>query len=211
LRPGQQKLVDELLPRLEIDSGAETLDPRALFDPPKGELWLEIGFGGGEHLAWQAARRPDVGFIGAEIFINGVATLLREVEDKRLENIRIWREDGRALLDALPPACLSRVFILHPDPWPKARHHKRRIVQAAVLDRLAEVMIPGGELRLATDDPSYQSWMVERLSRHPAFEWLARRPADWREPPEDWPRTRYEAKAVAEGRTPLYLRYRRKA
>lgn len=211
LRAAQQRLVDELLPRLALDTGAVRLDPAGLFDSPRDELWLEIGFGGGEHLAWQASRNPDVGFIGAEIFLNGVATLLREIEDQKLENVRIWNGDARDLLQVLPAASLSRVFILHPDPWPKARHHKRRIVSQETLDRLAMLMRQGAELRLATDDPGYKSWMVEHLTRHPDFEWLARGPKDWRTPPEDWPQTRYEAKGLKEGRPPLYLSYRRRA
>ena len=210
LRAAQQRLVDELLPKVALDTQAAQIDPAALFDPPRSEIWLEIGFGGGEHLAWQAAQHPDVGFIGAEIFINGIATLLREIETQDLQNVRIWQGDARELLDLLPRQSLSRCFILHPDPWPKARHHKRRIVSPDTLDRLAELMVPGAELRLATDDPSYKPWMVEHLTRHPAFEWLARTPKDWRERPGDWPQTRYEAKGLKEGRPPLYLSYRRR-
>ncbi|MEX0921503.1 MAG: tRNA (guanosine(46)-N7)-methyltransferase TrmB [Rhodovibrionaceae bacterium] len=209
LKPSQERLIETLLPRLELDSSMPQLDPAAVF-PEAGEIWLEIGFGGGEHLAWQATENPGVGFLGAEIFLNGIAGLLREIETQELANIRIWREDARLLLDALPQACLDRVFILFPDPWPKLRHHKRRIVQRETLDRLAQVMKPGAELRLATDDASYLPWMVERLSRHPAFRWLAERPADWRDRPADWPQTRYEAKALAAGRKPAYLRYRRR-
>ena len=155
LKPNLQRLVDGLLPRVALDSEASALDPAEFF-PKARETWLEIGFGGGEHLAWQAAQNPEVGFLGAEIFINGIATLLREIEERELDNVRIWREDARLLLDALPEASLDRVFVLFPDPWPKLRHHKRRIVQTATLDRLAEVMKPGAELRLATDDASYR-------------------------------------------------------
>lgn len=209
LKPNLQRLVDDLLPRVALDAAAERIDPAALF-PEAREVWLEIGFGGGEHLAWQAAANPGVGFIGAEVFINGIATLLREIEERPLGNVRVWREDARLLLDALPARSLSRVFILFPDPWPKLRHHKRRIVQRATLDRLAEVMIPGAELRLATDDASYLPWIVERLSGHPGFRWLAAGPEDWRRRPDDWPETRYEAKALEAGRKPAYLRYERR-
>ena len=209
LKPSQQRLVEEVLPELALDTAAERLDPASIF-PEAEELWLEIGFGGGEHLAWQAAENPQVCFLGAEIFLNGIASLLREIEARKLGNVRIWQEDARLLLDALPEASLDRAFILFPDPWPKLRHHKRRIVQTATLDRLAEVMKPGAELRLATDDPSYLPWMVERMSRHAAFAWLAEGPEDWRRRPADWPQTRYEAKALEAGRKPAYLRYRRR-
>ena len=209
LKPNLQRLVDDLLPQVALDTAAERVDPAALF-PEAEEIWLEIGFGGGEHLAWQAERNPRAGILGAEIFINGIATLLRQIEERNLENVRIWREDARLLLDALPAQSLSRAFILFPDPWPKLRHHKRRIVQRATLDRLAEVLRPGAELRLATDDPSYLPWMVEHLSRHPEFRWLAEGPEDWRRRTDDWPETRYEAKAIEAGRKPAYLRYRRR-
>ncbi len=227
LRPGLKTLLEELLPRLAIalPEGGGTLDPAALFDPPPGGhplegrtaavpwpegIGLEIGFGAGEHLAWQAERNPGTGFLGAETFINGVAGLLREVRDRGLANVRIHEGDGRDLLDALPERSLDRVFILFPDPWPKARHHKRRIVQDETLDRLAEVMKDGVEVRLATDDMDYLRWMLERMIRHPAFEWLARGCRDWRERPADWPATRYELKALQEGRRPVFLRFRRR-
>ncbi len=209
LKPNQERLIEALLPRLALDVAAGKLDPAALF-PSAEEVWLEIGFGGGEHLSWQAQANPKTGFIGAEIFLNGIATLLRDIEEKQLANIRIWREDARLLLDKLPEACLDRAFILFPDPWPKPRHHKRRIVQRETLDRLATVLRPGAELRLATDDASYLPWMVERMSSHDAFQWLARGPEDWRARPDDWPQTRYEAKAIDAGRKPAYLRYLRR-
>ncbi len=222
LRPGLEGLLQELLPRLTVTlpEAGGTLEPAALFaappeDWPAGEpwpqgIWLEIGFGAGEHLAWQAERNPALGFLGAETFINGIAGLLREVRDRGLGNIRIHRGDGRDLLDALPERSLDRVAILFPDPWPKARHHKRRIIQAQTLDRLAWVMKDGVELRLATDDMDYLKWMLERLLRHPAFQWLAERSRDWRERPADWPPTRYERKAIRQGRRPVYLRFRRR-
>jgi tRNA (guanine-N7-)-methyltransferase len=213
LRPGQQRAMEELLPRLQLPLPAEgerPLDPFAAFDPRPAALWLEIGFGAGEHLAWQAAQNPDVGLIGAEVFQDGVARLLKRVEEEGLEaNVRLHHGDGRALLDLLPDACLARVFVLFPDPWPKTKHHKRRIVQQAQLDQIARVLVDGGELRLATDDPSYQRWMLIECQRHPAFQWTARRPADWQQRGADWPATRYEQKAVGEGRTPIFLRYRR--
>lgn len=220
LRPRQKTLLAELLPRLAIalptDGGplntaeGAPLDPAGLFDGPHADYALEIGFGGGEHLAWQAERQPGTGFLGVEFFINGVAGLLRRIQEHGLGNIRIHHGDGRDILDALPERSMDRVFILFPDPWPKKRHHKRRIIQDQTLARLATVMKDGGELRLATDDMGYQRWMLERLLGNPDFEWLARRPGDWRERPDDWPPTRYECKAVNQGRRPVYLRFRRR-
>lgn len=213
LRPAQQRAVTELLPQLRVTLPAEgeTLDLSGLFETPPRAIWLEIGFGGGEHLAWQAARNPDIGFIGVEVFQDGIAKLLRRVEDDGLRNVRIFHGDGRDLIEALPEAAVARAFILFPDPWPKARHHKRRFIQQDQLDALARVLIDGGELRLATDDPGYQRWMTIELTRHPAFEWTARRATDWRERGADWPATRYEMKALGQGRSPIYLKYRRRA
>ena len=200
------------MPRLTFALPERTLlDPRLLFPSPPAEVWLEIGFGGGEHLAAQAAAHPETGFIGSEVFESGVARLVSEVERRGLGNLRIFPDDARLLLDALAPASLGRVFILFPDPWPKRRHHKRRLVAGPTLDRLAIVMRPGAELRLATDDRDYLAWMLEHTTRHPEFRWLARRARDWRERPPDWPPTRYEQKAIAAGRTPAFLRFLRRA
>jgi tRNA (guanine-N7-)-methyltransferase len=211
LRPGQQRLQQDLLPRLSITlPEAGSLDPVGLFPQPPAAVWLEIGFGGGEHLAVQAERHPEIGFLGSEVFENGVARLVGEVARRGLDNVRIFADDARLLLDRLPPASLGRVFILFPDPWPKLRHHKRRLVAPATLDHLAVVMQPGAELRLATDDPGYLVWMLQHVTAHPAFAWLARGPADWRQRPADWPPTRYEDKAHAAGRTPSFLRFARR-
>ena len=213
LRGGRQRLLRDLLPDLRIDlpppGGA--LDPAAVFAARPAALWLEIGFGNGEHLAWQAERNPSVGFLGAEYYVNGVAALLRQIEERRLENLRVLQGDARALMDVLPAACLQRVFVLFPDPWPKARHHKRRIIQRASLTHLATLMSDGAELRVATDDPSYQRWILEHAVSHSAFAWLAEGPQDWRRRPDDWPPTRYERKALAEGRRPAFFRFRRRA
>jgi tRNA (guanine-N7-)-methyltransferase len=212
LRSGQQSLLDTLLPRLAIALPAEPakLDLARLFGgqvPPAG-VWLEVGFGSGEHLVWQAEQHPDVGLIGCEPYLNGVAKCLAHIERADVGNVRLFTDDARLLMVALPDRCLSRVFVLFPDPWPKTRHHKRRFVQRATLDRLADLMLPGAELRLATDDPSYLSWMVEHACTHPAFDWLAGRPADWRGRPADWPSTRYEKKKLAG--TPTFLRLQRR-
>lgn len=211
LRPGQKQLLDRDLPRLAVPvpEAGTSLDPTALFGRPVRDVWLEIGFGGGEHLAWQAEQHRDIGFIGCEPFVNGQATLLRAVRDRDLDNIRVFAEDARFLLDALPANSLGRVFILFPDPWPKTRHHRRRIIQHPVLDRLAVLMRPGAELRLATDHVGYLRWMLAHMIRRPDFTWLAQGPDDWRQRPDDWPPTRYETKAVQQGIRCTYLRYRR--
>lgn len=212
LRSGRQRLMETLLPRLAValPAAPAKLDPLAVFPSRPRALWLEIGFGAGEHLAAQAARHPDIGFLGSEVFVNGIASLLAAVERERLENVRIWPEDARFLLDALPEACLERVFLLFPDPWPKRRHAGRRFIGPDNLARLARVLAPGGELRVASDDPGYVAWTLRHLRRHPAFRWLAARADDWRRPPADWAPTRYEAKALAEGRKPAYLRFLRR-
>lgn len=211
LRPGRQTLLDTLLPRLAIALPAKGLriDPGSLFPFKTSDIWLEIGFGGGEHLAVQAETNPTVGLVGAEIYINGIASLLGYIDRRRLSNVRIFPEDVRPLLDAFPDASLGRVSILFPDPWPKRRHAARRFVNPANLDRLARVMRRGAELRIASDDPGYIAWTLEKMLHRTDFRWLARRAADWRGRPPDWPPTRYEHKAIKEGRHPVYLRFER--
>lgn len=213
LRDGQQSLLDTLLPRLRLGVPPEPqkIDLAKAFggSAPADGVWLEVGFGAGEHLLWQAREHPRVGIVGCEPYINGVAKCLAQIERDGVENIRLFTDDARLVMAALPERSLSRVFVLFPDPWPKTRHHKRRFVQRDTLDILAPLMKPGAELRLATDDPSYLPWMVEHACIHPAFEWLAERPADWRGRPADWPPTRYEQKRIAG--TPVFLRLRRRA
>ncbi|MGA7261196.1 MAG: tRNA (guanosine(46)-N7)-methyltransferase TrmB [Stellaceae bacterium] len=200
-----------MLPRLAIHVPASGyLDIAALFGTARSSIWLEIGFGGGEHLAQLAEQHPQTGFIGCEMFENGIVKLLAQIERRRLDNVRIFADAARLMMAALPPASIGRVFILFPDPWPKRRQHKRRIVSRATLDGLAEIMTDDAELRVATDDADYLSWILERVAAHPAFEWLARRPGDELERPPDWPPTRYEAKARAAGRSPAFLRIRRR-
>lgn len=212
LRPGQRALLGDLLPRIKVvlPEPGGVLELNDLFARNPSELWLEIGFGAGEHLAWQAARNPDVNIIGAEVFVDGVVGLLRHVERDRLDNVRIYQGDGRDLLDALPEASVARGFLLFPDPWPKRRHHKRRLIQPEVLDCFAATIADNGELRIATDHPEYLRWILERVPLHPDLEWLARRPRDWRKRPDDWPVSRYEMKALGEGRPPSFLRFRRR-
>jgi tRNA (guanine-N7-)-methyltransferase len=209
LRHGRAALLGEMLPRLTIPPPAagDVLDPRALFPGAPASVWLEIGFGGGEHLAHQAEAHREIGFIGAEPYVNGIAGLLTRASAARLGNIRLWPGDIRELLPALPPASLGRVFILFPDPWPKARHHKRRLIQPEFLDELARVMALGAELRFATDDSDYLAWTLERLGAHPAFAEWAICPPQPR--PPDAPQTRYETKALVAGRQPVYVCVRR--
>lgn len=212
LRPGLQRLVDERLPALRIappgDGG--TVDVRGLFPQPPATLHLEIGFGGGEHLARQAASHPEDGFVGCEPFLNGVATLLREVESQGLANIRIFDEDARLLLPRLPEAAFATVHLLYNDPWPKTRHHRRRLVQPEVLDAFARVLADGGRFLFASDHAGYVAWTLRHACAHPAFEWTARRARDWRTPPDGWVGTRYEEKALAKGIRPSYLEFRRR-
>lgn len=210
LRPGRQRLLDELLPRLKIDLSGDGIDPAGLFVRPVSDVWLEVGFGGGEHLAEQARMHPDVGMIGCEPFINGVAKLLGAVERDCLENIRIHADDARDLIDRLPDASIGRAFVLFADPWPKARHAERRFIGSENLDRLARVMKNGAELRLASDQMPLIRWMLFHTLDHPDFEWTARGPEDWRARTADWPPTRYEVKAADKGITCVYLTFRRR-
>lgn len=182
------------------------LDLAALFDGRP--VWLEIGFGGGEHMVHQAVQNPDVGIIGAEPYINGVAMLLGKIRRAGVENLAVYPGDARDLMDVLAPDSVARAFLLYPDPWPKKRHHRRRFVTQEHLLPLAGVMKPGAILRIATDIPDYVRQALEEVPRA-GFEWLAERPADWRAPWDDWLSTRYEQKALREGRTPHYLTFRR--
>lgn len=204
----QTHLLTELGPRLQPDLSRPSLDDAtALFAEPVAQVWLEIGFGGGEHLVWQAEHNPDVGIIGCEPFEEGVVKVLTAIEDRGLTNIRLHADDVRPLLRWLPEHALDRAFVLFPDPWPKLRHRKRRLVATPLLDQLARAMKPGAELRLATDIGDYARTMLVALMQHPAFRWTAQRPGDWRVRPDDWPQTRYETKAVREGRRSTYLRF----
>jgi tRNA (guanine-N7-)-methyltransferase len=196
-----------LLPRLALPLTEPAPDPLgALFDPPRAKVWLEIGFGAGEHLLAQATANATVGFIGCEPFEGGIAKVLAGVEAHALSNVRLHAGDGRHVLRWLPPASLGRAFILFPDPWPKRRHLKRRLLNAATLGLLARVLEPAAELRLASDDADYVEAMLAGLAGDPAFEVTSvqrRRPADW-------PPTRYEGKAKEQGRSPRYILARRR-
>ena len=205
IKPRQAGLVDTLLPRLAIPEGPE--DPRTL-KADAAEVWLEIGVGGGEHMAAQAARRPEVLILGAEPFLNGVASALRHLDEGGIGNVRLRAGDARDLLAALPDASLTRVYILFPDPWPKARHHKRRLINSETVAELARVLRPGGRLRFVTDWKDYAAWTLERLTASSAFAWNAERPADWRNPPADHVTTRYESKALGDC-PPVFLDFTR--
>jgi tRNA (guanine-N7-)-methyltransferase len=202
--------MDEVLPRFAIDvAGPCPRVPAELFAAKVSEVWLEIGFGGGEHLLWQARSNPRAGIIGCEVFEDGVVKALSAIEDEGIANIRLYIGDARELLRWLPAASLRQVFILFPDPWPKKRHAKRRLINRTLLDGLARVMQPGAELRIATDIGDYLRAILLAAHGHPAFAWQAQGPQDWRVRGADWPETRYEAKARREGRTSCFLRFQR--
>lgn len=210
MRRGRQALVDDLLPHLRITptTDGSPCDPRLLFGDAARPAWLEIGYGAGEHLIHQAESHPDIGLIGCEPFINGVAKVLSVIDARGLTNIRLHDDDARLLLPRLVPASIERVFLLYPDPWPKRRHWNRRFVCRENLDLLSQVMADGAELRFATDHMGYARWALWHIRRHPDFVWTARRPGDWQTRPNDMIETRYEAKALA-GRTFTYLTARR--
>ena len=201
----QANLRRTLLSELRFDPAIPALSQ---FPDGVREIWLEVGFGAGEHLFQLAGEHPSVGLIGAEPYEMGVAKLLTKLAQSPKNNVRIHEGDGREIVAALPDASLSRFFLLFPDPWPKTRHHKRRFLQMDMLDELARVMVPGAELRFATDDKSYLPYALERLAAHPAFEWTAKGPGDWKARPADWPPTRYGAKAIKG--PPSYLAWLRK-
>lgn len=206
LRPGRERLMADLLPKIAV-----TLDRPVVeqFATPKRAYWLEIGFGGGEHLAAQARANPDVGLIGCEPFIDGVAKLLAAVDEDGLENVRIHADDARQIFPLIHDGTLDRAFLLFPDPWPKARHNKRRLLQTPFLDDMARMLKDDGEFLFASDHMGYVRWALAYLMKHPAFEWTAEGPSDWRTPPADWTRTRYEKKGLA-GEIIVYLRFRRR-
>jgi len=212
LRDSQKRYLEDLdrvgLPGVDWVANPDrtALDMKALFgDRP---VWLEVGFGSGEHLVHQASSNRDIGFIGAEPFINGVATCLGKMREHQIDNVRLHPGDARDLFDVLPPECLSRAFLLYPDPWPKARHHRRRFVTDEHLGPLHRALKPGAIFRVATDIPDYVRQTMEEVPRA-RFKWLGERAQDWREPWADWIRTRYEAKAIREGRRPHYMTFER--
>jgi len=207
LRKGQQRLIGEVLPRIAVEPGALAAPGLFAFEPR--EFWLEIGFGAGEHMIAEASANPDVGFVGCEPFLNGVAAALAGVERANLSNVRIRRGDAQALLEAAPPGFFSRVFILYADPWPKRRHNRRRLVSEVMVEAIARALSPGGEARFATDIDDYAGWTLKRFLASPHFRWTAAQADDWRLPWPGWRSTRYEAKARREGRKSAYLTFAR--
>jgi tRNA (guanine-N7-)-methyltransferase len=208
LRKGQKELLGNLLPQLLIELPA-ALDLPPLFARPMTGHRLEIGFGGGEHLLHRAIERPDVGFIGVEPFLNGMAKLVVEVEKHDLRNIRVFDQDATLLLRRLPAACLDEVALLYPDPWPKRRQRKRRFVSQESLALIARALKPGGRFLFASDIDDYVGWTLARALREPGLSWEAAAAPEWTTPYDGWPGTRYEAKALREGRRPTYLRFKR--
>ena len=197
----QSKLVQSLLPDVRLD----------LKQPmPTGQetVWLEIGFGGGEHLASQAINNPQTAFIGAEPFVNGVAKLLVSIEENKIKNLAVHDGDVRDLLPKIPDNSLSRLFLLYPDPWHKQRHHKRRMVNDDTIAHFHRMLKPGAVFRFASDIEDYVYWTVAAIKKHGGFEFSGKTVEDWRQPPDDWHRTRYEAKAIREGRTPCYISFK---
>lgn len=206
----QRRLLRDILPSVSFQAESiprGALSPETLFDFQVKDVWLEIGFGKGEHLSFQAGQNSDIGFIGCEPFINGVAGLVTKIHESGCKNIRIYPDDARHVLSALKPASIGRLFLLHPDPWPKARHAKRRFVSENNLDVLSRIMKPGAELRIGTDHPTYMAWTMKEMQKRRDFIWTAECADDWRNPPPDWPETRYAAKAKASSTPCVYLTF----
>jgi tRNA (guanine-N7-)-methyltransferase len=210
LRAHQADLVENLLPHLTLDIASEApADIAGLFDPGADDLRLEIGFGSGEHLAAEAQRFVETGFIGCEPYVNGMAKILAQIEAHNIGNIRLFAGDAAELLAWLPPRSLSRIDLIHPDPWPKRRHWKRRFVQDANITAMARALKPSGEFRFVSDIDDYCAWTLAHLKRSPDFRWMAERADDWRKPWDGYTMTRYGRKAEREGRVSSYLRFQR--
>lgn len=211
LSAARQARLDHWLPKIEIPlESLVPTGPEAHFDAALADHWLEIGFGKGEHLAAQAKSNPDIGLIGCEPFLNGVSGLVDIVDQENLTNVRIFMDDARLLMDSLPDQSMGRAFILFPDPWPKARHHKRRIVSAGNINVLSRILKDGAELRIGTDHMEYCRWIMAHMLENPDFIWLSDSPENWRDRPDDWPASRYEIKSGEQGRISSYLRFIRR-
>lgn len=211
LKPFQAEVRDQFLPKLHLapESLPPSQDLTQLFEAPVSGVRLEIGFGGGEHLIHRSRQESDFGFIGVEPFVNSMAKCMFAYSEQPTGNVRVYDDDATVLLDALPEGQIDRIDLLYPDPWHKTRHHKRRFVSQKNLDRFARVLKSGGLFRFASDIPHYINWTLSHCDQHTAFNWFAEGPEDWRKPYEGWPSTRYEAKALREGRTPCYLQFKR--
>jgi len=209
LSPAQAGLMRDVFPQCDI--GSKISSGQNPFESEHGTYWLEIGFGGAEHLLWQAEENPDVTILGVEPFLNGVAKAVKGISDKQLTNVRLHRGDARDVLALLPDKSLEKVFVLFPDPWPKVRHHKRRIINETFIIDLHRVIKPGGKFRFASDIIHYVDWTITRMKAHGGFHWLAETQSDWRVRPDDWPSTRYLEKALREGRSGHFFEFVRKA
>ena len=213
MRQARRATLEGLLPRLQIEPEKifpRSLDPRSIFDKSIKEVWLEIGFGAGEHLAELAKSQPSIGFIGCDPFVNGVARLLTDINQQGIDNIRIVVEDAGPLLDSLKSGSIGAAFLLFPDPWPKRRHKKRRFIEPKNIAKMARVLSDQAQWYMATDHMNYCRWILDHMTNSKDFHWLARRPGDWRTRPDGWPGTRYESKGIDAGRFPAYLKFRRR-
>lgn len=212
LKKASAERFDKYFPLYSIGiNGSDKIDPAALFDHDLKSYWLEIGFGKGEHLVAQAKANPDVGFIGCEPFVNGVSGLIDHMVREDVTNIRFFMDDARLLMDALPENSISRAFILFPDPWRKKRHYKRRVVSPGNLEVISRLLQGRSELRIGTDHHDYCRWILARLLEKPDFDWVSDAPEDWHQRPDDWPETRYEKKALEQGRQSAYMTFVRKS
>ncbi|MEM7072185.1 MAG: tRNA (guanine(46)-N(7))-methyltransferase TrmB [Pseudomonadota bacterium] len=210
LRPAARLRMQAMMPSLALPLSTRFDSPKTLFPNPAHALRVEIGYGAGEYLARQAEQYPDTGFIGIEPFADGQARLLALIEAKKLCNIRLFNHMAQDLLPHLPAFCLDQIDINYPDPWPKTRHHRRRLIQPDMIATFAHLLKPGGLLQIVTDHQGYAHWILQLMDRaHQWFDWLAWQPTDWQTPPADWIQTRYETKALTQGLKPFYLRYRR--
>jgi tRNA (guanine-N7-)-methyltransferase len=209
LRKGQQALIDQMLPAYAVPLEDDCFDLPGMFMSQMRDYWLEVGFGSGEHLAWQANANPEIGILGCEPFINGVAALLGKLNSDKSTNVRIHADAAESLIERLPEKSIGRCFILFADPWPKSNHNKRRFVSDSNIADLARVLKVDAELRIATDHVDYGAWILWHMLRSNAFDWVAKNPEDWAVRGEDWPPTRYEQKAVQKGIQPVYYRFRR--
>lgn len=215
LSASRQVTLDNVLPSLSLDATGltqdGTLNPATLFSKKLPRFVMEIGFGNGEHLANMMRARPDAGYIGAEPFINGMTAFLKEIQDTPQDNIRVWMDDALLVVRSLAPASLDALYILNPDPWPKKRHNKRRIVRLETLAEYHRVLKPGGDLIMATDVDDLAEWMLTQTIQHGGFDWQAECAADWKNKPTDWFSTRYENKGKEAGRSQSYILFKKKA
>lgn len=200
LHPTQQRLADELLPKVKLQLADGPLSLENAFEQQRQKNFIEIGYGGGEHLARQAQNNRDANYIGCEPFIGGIGKMLAAIDDAELKNVKLYTDDALHLIKALPEASFDGAYLLYPDPWPKKRHHKRRFVNPVTLSALARILKPGAEFRVATDIEDYATWVLGHVMRHDQFVWPAQNAGAWHNPWSDWQPTRYEQKARKEGR-----------